>query len=253
VIEALAAMLMGVITPLAAMGIMPATHFLRPKLSLGGVKMLGGFFSSAFEKQEVNYAGLTGLPASFGKEAGENALAGMVPLKSKDGWEIASFAGGCFWGTEIHFQRVPGVIATCVGYTQGKNRKPTYNEVCSGSTGHTEGIQVIFDPKACNYATLCETLFKTIDASLLNQVGNDRGTQYRHGIYPHSDEQMKIATACVAAEQKKYRKPIVTEVKKTQIFWPAEQYHQQYLEKGGRFGEGQSTEKGCSDRVRCYG
>jgi len=97
---------------------------------------------------------------------------------------------GCFWGTELHFQRVPGVIATCVGYTQGNVEKPTYNEVCSGSTGHTEGIQVIFDPKECKYTTLCETLLKTVDATLLNQVGNDRGTQYRHGIYPHTDEQV---------------------------------------------------------------
>jgi len=186
-------MLLGLVGPLAAVGIVPSlqTHLAaRPKLSLGGTKMLGNLFSSAFQKREINYEALAGLPASFGREAAEYALKGEVPVKSKDGWEVATFAGGCFWGTELHFQRVPGVIATCVGYTQGNVEKPTYNEVCSGSTGHTEGIQVIFDPKECKYTTLCETLLKTVDATLLNQVGNDRGTQYRHGIYPHTDEQV---------------------------------------------------------------
>ena len=191
--------------------------------------------------------------ASFGKEAAEYALAGTVPTKSKDGWEVATFAGGCFWGTELHFQRVPGVITTCVGYTQGKLSKPDYNSVCGGATGHTEGVQVVFDPSACDYATLCRTLLKTIDATLPNQVGGDRGTQYRHGIYPHSEAQQAAALACLEAEQARYSRKIVTEVKPAAVFWPAEEYHQQYLEKGGRFGQAQSTEKGCADKVRCYG
>ena len=92
------------------------------------------------------------------------------------GWEIATFAGGCFWGTELHFQRVPGVVSTCVGYTQGRVEKPTYDGVCAGKTGHTEACQVIFDPKKCSYTELCETLFKTIDPTLVNRVGNDYGT-----------------------------------------------------------------------------
>jgi len=176
-----------------------------------------------------------------------------VRLNSKDGYEIGTFAGGCFWGTELHFQRVEGVIATCVGYTQGRTDKPLYKEVCSGSSGHTEAVQVIFDPAICGYATLCETLFGTIDATLVDRVGNDVGTQYRHGIYPHSPAQKEAAAAAAAKEQKHYRRPIVTEIKEAKVFWPAEEYHQQYLEKGGRFGATQSAAKGCTEKVRCYG
>lgn len=203
--------------------------------------------------RQINYATLGGLPGSFGREAGEHALEGTVPTHSNDGFEIATFAGGCFWGTELHFQRLPGVIATCVGYTHGRIERPTYEAVCSGSTGHTEGVQVAFDPAEVDYATLCRTLFKTIDATLLNQVGNDRGTQYRHGIYPHSDAQLAAAHEAVAEEQKKYRSPIVSEVARAAVFWPAEELHQQYLQKGGRAGNAQSVAKGCQDFVRCYG
>merc|ERR1719379_2605376 len=91
----------------------------------------------------IDYSKLGGLPRSFGREAGEYALRREVPERSADGWAIATFAGGCFWGTELHFQRVPGVVATCVGYTQGGTEAPSYEQVCSGSTGHTEALQLI--------------------------------------------------------------------------------------------------------------
>ena len=205
--------------------------------------------------EPIDYSELRGLPKSFGFEAGENALQGDVPELSKDGFRIATFAGGCFWGTELHFQRVPGVVATRVGYTQGKLQKPSYREVCSGRTGHTEATQIIYDPKKCDYETLCRMLLKTIDPTLKDQVGRDYGTQYRHGIYAHSDGQLATATKILAAEQAKLPrgKVIHTECQRATIFWPAEEYHQQYLQKGGRFGSPQSASKGCADPVRCYG
>lgn len=175
-------------------------------------------------------------------------------------YEVATFAGGCFWGTELQFQRIPGVFATCVGYTQGSIERPTYEQVCSGTTGHTEAIQLLFDPNTCSYERLLHTLFDAIgDPTLLNQVGNDRGTQYRHGIYTHTAEQAKAAARVVeqvqarlnsngsTANEKKQR-PVVTEVRAASLFWPAENYHQRYLERNG-----QSAAKNCEEKIRCYG
>jgi len=201
---------------------------------------------------KIDYASLEGLPTSYANEAGERALASTVSATSKDGcFEVATVAGGCFWGTELHFQRMPGVIATCVGYTQGSVDAPTYEQVCSGSTGHTEALQLIYDPAVCPYERLCEKLFETIapDATALNRKGNDRGTQYRHGIYTHTEAQAAAAAAVFESEQRLYGSvPIVTELKPATVFWPAEGYHQRYLEKGG-----QSAAKGARESVRCYG
>ena len=124
--------------------------------------------------------------SSLARDAGEWALAGVVPTQSKDGkYEVATFAGGCFWGTELHFQRLPGVIDTCVGYTHGSIEKPSYAQVCTGTTGHTEGLQITFDPTEISFERLCDKLLATVDATLLNRVGNDRGTQVRdHPSYP---------------------------------------------------------------------
>lgn len=154
---------------------------------LGGVALDALFlavssFSLVRSFAKVDYTELDGPDeGSFAREAGEWALAGEVPVLSKDGLEVATFAGGCFWGTELHFQRVDGVVATCVGYTQGAVERPNYEQVCSGSSGHTEGIQLTFDSSVISYEQLCLKLLSTMDATLLNRVGNDRGTQYRHG------------------------------------------------------------------------
>jgi methionine-S-sulfoxide reductase len=147
-----------------------------------------------------------------------------VPEKSVDGWTIATFGGGCFWGTELHFQRVPGVIATCVGYTQGKLERPTYNEVCGGRTGHTEATMVIYDPAKVTYGELVEKLLSTVDPTLKDQVGNDYGSQYRHGLYAHSKEQLEEARAILAQRQAALPKGrmIHTECKMAAVFWPAE-------------------------------
>eukprot|EP00746_Dinoflagellata_sp_MGD_P118176 gnl/MRDRNA2_/MRDRNA2_54249_c0_seq2.p1 gnl/MRDRNA2_/MRDRNA2_54249_c0~~gnl/MRDRNA2_/MRDRNA2_54249_c0_seq2.p1 ORF type:complete len:390 (+),score=48.65 gnl/MRDRNA2_/MRDRNA2_54249_c0_seq2:77-1246(+) len=216
------------------------------------------FFFSAYNLLEFTgikkadyYGDLEGFEVnSLSSQAAEWALADIVPKSSKDGkFEVATFAGGCFWGTELHFQRIPGVIATCVGYTQGRTTKPSYGQVCSGTTGHTEGIQMIYDPEVVSYDALCEKLLSTIDSALPNQVGNDRGTQYRHGIYPHTEAQAAAAYAAIEREQvvQGVRK-VVTEVKPAAVFWPAEKYHQRYLQKGG-----QSAKKNETKRVRCYG
>ncbi len=173
----------------------------------------------------IDYAKLES-ELSFAREAGEFAVAGEVPTRSRDGrYEVATFAGGCFWGTELRFQRLPGVVSTCVGYTQGKVTQPSYEQVCSGTTGHTEGIQLTFDSSVVKYESLCEVLLSSVDPTALNRVGNDRGTQYRHGIYPHSDEQLEVARRCIEREQSKRDARVVTEVKRAEVFWPAENYH----------------------------
>ena len=114
-----------------------------------------------------------------------------------------------------------------MGYTQGKTPFPTYAEVCGGRSGHTEACQVIFDPSKVSYTTLCEKLLATIDPTLKDQVGNDYGSQYRHGIYAHTDEQLAIAKRIVESEQSKLPKGkmIWTEVKRAAVFFPAEEYH----------------------------
>ena len=188
---------------------------------------------------------------SWGREAGQFALRDEVPSTSSDGFEVATVAGGCFWGIELRLQRLDGVVATCVGYTQGEVDSPSYEQVCSGTTGHTEATQLIYDPGVVDYQRLCETLFQSIapDATSINRKGNDRGTQYRHGIYTHTPAQAEVAARVFEMEQQMYGEvPIVTELKAATVFWPAEGYHQRYLEKGG-----QSAAKDARESVRCYG
>jgi len=166
---------------------------------------------------------------------------------------LATFAGGCFWGLELAYQRVPGVEYTAVGYTQGPETEPTYSQVCSGMTGHTEAVVVYYDPKECSYDDLLDTFFNRVNPTTVNGQGNDFGRQYRTGVYFHTPEQEEAARARFQLEQGNYNKPIATELKKAEGFWPAEKYHQQYLEKGGRLGQAQNASKGCTDPIRCYG
>jgi len=171
----------------------------------------------------------------------------MNKIAKEDG-ELATFAAGCFWGVQLAFQRVPGVASTMVGYTAGPKQHPTYNEVCSGSTGHTEAVQMIFNPDLVTYKELLMVLFDRMDPTTLNRQGNDRGTQYRSGIYYHSEEQKTIAQDFIKEAQAKYKDKIVVEVKAASMFWPGEDYHQKYLEKGS-----QKAAKGCLDPIKCYG
>jgi len=166
----------------------------------------------------------------------------------KEEGETATFAAGCFWGVELAFQRVPGVMHTMVGYTAGAREHPSYQDVCTGQTGHTEAVQMIFNPAAVSYKELLLVLFDRMNPTTLNRQGNDRGTQYRSGIYYHNDNQKEEAEKFIKEMQPKYEDKIVVEIKKASKFWPAEDYHQKYLEKGK-----QKAAKGCLDPIACYG
>lgn len=187
-----------------------------------------------------------------GPELAKAARAGTVPATSGP-LNIATFAGGCFWGLELAYQRVPGVVHTSVGYTQGQEETPTYDQVCSGATSHTEAVVVYYDPNECSYELLLDTFFDRVNPTEVNGQGRDYGTQYRTGVYFHSPDQEAAATSRFEQEQKKYKRVIATELKSAMPFWPAEKYHQQYLEKGGRFNDPQSAKKGATDEIRCYG
>jgi peptide-methionine (S)-S-oxide reductase len=161
-------------------------------------------------------------------------------------YKVATFALGCFWGGELEYMRTPGVVGTKVGYTQGSKDNPTYEEVCSGTTGHTEAIQIVFDPSTVSYDKLVHMAMDRLGENkyLLNQVGNDRGTQYRHGVYYHDNVQKETATRIIDG----FGEDCVTECKPAAKFYSAEPYHQQYLLKGG-----QSARKNDDSVIRCYG
>lgn len=147
--------------------------------------------------------------------------------------EVAVFAGGCFWGVEEIFRKLQGVTATRVGYTGGQTEHPTYKQVCTGSTGHAEAIEIQFDPQTVSYEQLVRVFFKMHDPTTLNRQHNDIGTQYRSAIFAENDEQMRIAKMVISDPkvQADFKKPIVTEVVKAGIFWSAEEEHQEYLIK----------------------
>jgi len=151
------------------------------------------------------------------------------------GLETAIFALGCFWGAERVFWRLPGVYSTAVGYAGGYTANPSYEEVCSGATGHTEVVLVAFDPKQVSYDTLLKTFWESHDPTQGMRQGNDVGTQYRSGIYTFSAEQKQKAEASRAVFQKELGKSgmgaITTEILDAPPFYYAEDYHQQYLAK----------------------
>ncbi len=148
----------------------------------------------------------------------------------------ATFGAGCFWGVEARFQRLPGVVRTSVGYSGGTTANPTYRQVCSGTTGHVEVVEVDFDPTHICYETLLEHFWEGHDPTTRNRQGPDWGTQYRSVIFFHDAEQEASARASkVALEREgRFRDSIVTEIRAAQPFYRAEEYHQQYLEKRGK-------------------
>ncbi|GAA0153803.1 reductase [Lithospermum erythrorhizon] len=170
--------------------------------------------------------------------------------------ELAQFAAGCFWGVELAFQRVEGVVRTEVGYSQGHTHNPNYKLVCSGSTNHAEVIRLQFDPSLCPYTNLLSLFWARHDPTPTtpNRQGGDVGTQYRSGIYYYNEKQANLARESLETKQKEYNdKKIVTEILPAKTFYRAEEYHQQYLEKGGGERSKQSAAKGCNDPIRCYG
>jgi peptide-methionine (S)-S-oxide reductase len=146
----------------------------------------------------------------------------------------AIFAAGCFWGVEAAFREIPGVTATTVGYTGGTVENPSYRVVCTGRTGHAEAVQVEFDPDKVSYVQLLDVFWASHDPTTLNRQGWDIGTQYRSAIFFNDAAQQAAATASLQARQGQRRKPIVTEITPASTFYPAENYHQQYLEKRGQ-------------------
>lgn len=142
----------------------------------------------------------------------------------------ATFAGGCFWCTEALFSELKGVSRVTSGYIGGQVENPTYEQVCSGQTGHAEATEILYDPKQVSYDELLEVFFKTHDPTSLNRQGADVGTQYRSAVFYHSPEQQQAVSAIIdeLEKAKVYDKPIVTEVTAASKFYPAEQYHQDY-------------------------
>jgi peptide-methionine (S)-S-oxide reductase len=159
------------------------------------------------------------------------------PLKGPypDGMERAVFGLGCFWGAEKAFWQIPGVWVTAAGYAAGLTPNPTYEEVCSGGTGHNEVVLVVYDPKTVSYDQLLKAFFEAHDPTQGMRQGNDVGTQYRSGIYVYGDTQRKAAEAAKAAYDQSLKaegyRPITTEILDAPKFFFAEAYHQQYLAK----------------------
>lgn len=145
----------------------------------------------------------------------------------------ATFAAGCFWGVEEAFRQLKGVAATAVGYIGGSLDHPTYEDVCTDQTGHAEAVQIDFDPAQISYDALLDVFWKIHDPTTPNRQGPDFGSQYRSAVFYHSPEQQAAATAAIAKQSGRFKRPIVTEVVPAVTFWPAEDYHQQYLAKRG--------------------
>jgi peptide-methionine (S)-S-oxide reductase len=146
----------------------------------------------------------------------------------------ATFGAGCFWGVESAFRQLDGVTKTEVGYEGGTLENPSYEDVCSHTTGHAEVVQVTYDPERISYDELLEVFWRKHDPTQLNRQGWDIGDQYRTVIFFHDDEQREVAERSKEQEQTRHRRPVVTQVEPAQTFYVAEDYHQQYLEKRGQ-------------------
>ena len=145
--------------------------------------------------------------------------------------EVATLGGGCFWCTEAVFSKLKGVIRVIPGYSGGWKENPTYEEVCTDTTGHAEVVQIEFDPEQISFRTLLEVFFEIHDPTTPNRQGNDVGTQYRSIILYHTEEQRKIAQEIIGEISGKYVDPVVTELAPFKSFYPAEDYHRQYYER----------------------
>ncbi|MBI3343856.1 MAG: peptide-methionine (S)-S-oxide reductase MsrA [Gammaproteobacteria bacterium] len=153
--------------------------------------------------------------------------------ESPDQYGRATFAGGCFWCMEPPFDKLDGVISTTSGYTGGHQKNPTYQEVSAGGTGHTESVQVVYDPKRVSYEELLKVFWRNIDPTVRDAQFCDHGQQYRTAIFYHDDKQRELAERSKEAldKTKPFKEPIVTEITPANIFYPAEDYHQDFYKK----------------------
>ncbi|MGO1368869.1 MAG: peptide-methionine (S)-S-oxide reductase MsrA [Senegalia sp. (in: firmicutes)] len=140
-------------------------------------------------------------------------------------------AGGCFWGVEEYISRINGVVDTEVGYANGRRKNPSYEQVCTGMTGHAEAVKINYDENKLTLKSLLEKFFSIIDPTIENRQGPDRGTQYRTGVYYINEDDKDIILDVFKSEQEKYKKPIVTEVEPLKLYYKTEDYHQDYLKK----------------------
>lgn len=171
------------------------------------------------------------LPARVGVDPGHAGRG--TPLTPHPGNDLAAFAAGCFWGVEETFRQVPGVVATAVGYSGGHTDDPTYEIVCTHTTGHAETVLVEFDPKLVTYTTLLNVFFKNHDPTTVNRQGPDVGDQYRSAIFTLDPTQAAAAGAAKEREAALLKRPVATIIEPLGRFWKAEDYHQQYDEKTG--------------------
>jgi len=153
--------------------------------------------------------------------------------RNAQGAETAIVAGGCFWGVEEIFRKIPGVLDTMVGYTGGELANPTYKDVCRGDTGHAEAISISFDPKRVSYEEILDCFFRLHDPTTLNRQHNDVGTQYRSAIFYTDEAQRAVAEKVKARVDASgaFKRKVVTEIIPASTFWSAEEYHQDYLQK----------------------
>ena len=149
--------------------------------------------------------------------------------------QLATFGAGCFWGVEARFRAMPGVLDATAGYMGGQIPQPGYEAICTGRTGHAEVVQIRYDAEQVSYEALLTLFFDMHNPTTLNRQGPDIGSQYRSVIFFHSDSQRKIAATAIAAldASDRWNQPVVTQLVAAPEFWPAEEYHQRYLEKNG--------------------
>jgi peptide-methionine (S)-S-oxide reductase len=169
------------------------------------------------------------------RAAATSAPAPSSPPVATNGMEKATFAAGCFWGVEEAFRTRTGVVDTTVGFTGGTTENPSYREVCTDRTGHAEAVEVLFDPSVISYEELLDIFWRSHNPTTPNRQGPDVGSQYRSAIFYHSDAQRAAAEASRDALQESgsYPRPIVTQIVPAGPFYPAEEYHQEYLFKRG--------------------
>ena len=175
-------------------------------------------------------------------------------VKVKEGMEVATFAGGCFWCTEAVFLEIKGVEKVVSGYIGGTTKNPTYKDICTGETGHAEAIQITFNPNEVAYEDLLEVFFATHDPTTLNRQGADVGTQYRSEIFYHSEAQKTKAENYIQLleKEKLYDKKIVTKVSSASVFYNAEEYHQNYYNQNSSQGYCQMVIAPKLEKLRKY-